>query len=111
MILRRVKVLEHERALVFKDGAFEGVLQPGVHWMLDPLLRLKVDVVSIRNGWLVHPDLEPMVQLGPARPRGARRGPQDPPAGDRLGGRPPRARAEAGRLRAVDGAARACGST
>ena len=64
MILRRVKVLEHERALVFRDGAFEGVLQPGVHWMLDPLFRLKVEVVSIRNGWLVHPDLELMVRSG-----------------------------------------------
>ena len=64
MILRRVKVLEHERALVFKDGAFEGVLPPGVHWMLDPLLRLKVEVLSIRSGWLVHPDLEPMVRSG-----------------------------------------------
>jgi regulator of protease activity HflC (stomatin/prohibitin superfamily) len=64
VILRRVKVLENERALVFRDGAFEGVLQPGVHWMLDPLFRLKVEVVSIRNGWLIHPDLESMVKSG-----------------------------------------------
>ena len=60
MILRRVKVLEHERALVFRNGAFEGVLQPGVHWRLDPLFRLTVEVVSIRSGWLIHPDLELM---------------------------------------------------
>ena len=64
MILRRVKVLEHERALVFRDGAFEGVLGPGVHWMLDLELRLTVEVVSIRNGWLIHPDLELMVRSG-----------------------------------------------
>ena len=64
MILRRVEILEHERALVFKRGAFEGVLQPGVHWMLDPLFRLRVEVVSIRNGWLIHPDLELMVKSG-----------------------------------------------
>jgi regulator of protease activity HflC (stomatin/prohibitin superfamily) len=64
VILRRVKVLENERALVFRDGAFEGVLPPGVHWMLDPLFRRKVEVVSIRNGWLIHPDLELMVKSG-----------------------------------------------
>jgi hypothetical protein len=64
VILRRVKVLEHERALVFKNGAFEGVLSPGVHWRLDPLFRLRVEVVSIRSGWLIHPDLELMVKSG-----------------------------------------------
>jgi hypothetical protein len=64
VILRRVKVLEHERALVFKNGALEGVRQPGVHWMLDPLFRLRVEVVSIRSGWLIHPDLELMVKSG-----------------------------------------------
>ena len=64
MILRRIKVLEHERALVFENGAFEGVLEPGVHWRLDPLFRLRVEVVSIRSGWLAHPDLELMVKSG-----------------------------------------------
>jgi hypothetical protein len=37
-----VKVLEHERALVFNNGALDRVLPPGVYWMLDPLFRLKV---------------------------------------------------------------------
>jgi regulator of protease activity HflC (stomatin/prohibitin superfamily) len=64
VILRRVKVLEHERALVFKNGALEEVLQPGVHWRLDPLFRLKAEVVSIRNGWLIHPDVELLVKSG-----------------------------------------------
>jgi len=62
VILRRVKVLEHERALVFKNGALERVLQPGVHWVLG--LGLAVDVVSIRDGWLVHPDVELLVKSG-----------------------------------------------
>ena len=64
MVLRRVKVLEYERALVFQNGALEGVLQPGVHWLLDPLFRLRVEVVSIRSGWLIHPELEQMVKSG-----------------------------------------------
>src|SRR5512141_2298680 len=63
-MVRRVKVLEYERGLVFRDGAFEGVLQPGVHWIFDPRFGVKVEVVSIRNGWLVHPELELMVRSG-----------------------------------------------
>jgi len=59
-----VKVLEQERALVFRDGAFEGVLGPGVHWVLDLGLQLRIEVVSIRGGWLVHPELELMVKSG-----------------------------------------------
>ena len=62
MILRRVKVLEHERALVFKNGALERVLAPGIHWVAG--LRMAVEVVSIRNGWLVHPDVELLVKSG-----------------------------------------------
>ena len=109
MILRRVKVLEHERALVFKDGAFEGVLGAGRPLDARPAAapegRGRVDPQR-----LAHPP-GPRADgaLGPAGPRGPRRGPQDPPAGDRLGGRPSRARAQAGRLRAVDGAARRAG--
>jgi regulator of protease activity HflC (stomatin/prohibitin superfamily) len=64
VILRRIKVLEYERALVFRNGALEEVLQPGVHWRLDPLFRLNVEVVSIRNGWLIHPDVELLVKSG-----------------------------------------------
>jgi regulator of protease activity HflC (stomatin/prohibitin superfamily) len=64
VILRRVKVLEHQRALVFRNGALARVLRPGVHWLLDPLLRLRVEVVSIRDGWLAHPDVELMVKSG-----------------------------------------------
>jgi regulator of protease activity HflC (stomatin/prohibitin superfamily) len=64
VMLRRIRVLEHERGLVFRNGAFERLLRPGVHWIADPLLRRRVERVSIRNGWLVHPDLELMVKSG-----------------------------------------------
>jgi regulator of protease activity HflC (stomatin/prohibitin superfamily) len=58
LVGRRVKVREHERGLVFREGAFEGVLRPGVHWLWDPLLRLEVDVVSTRDGWIEHAELD-----------------------------------------------------
>jgi len=64
VFVRRVRVEEYERALVFRNGALERVLQPGVHWVFDPLFRLRVETVSIRSGWLVHPELELMVRSG-----------------------------------------------
>ena len=44
MVLRRFKVREHERGLLFRDREFEGVLGPGRHWVWDPLFKVRVDV-------------------------------------------------------------------
>jgi regulator of protease activity HflC (stomatin/prohibitin superfamily) len=67
VVVRRIRVLEYERGLVFRNGAFQRVLAPGVHWIFDPLFRVRVEKASVR-GWLVHPELELMVKsrrLGP----------------------------------------------
>lgn len=61
-IIRRIKIREYERGLVFRENAFEGVLHPGVHWLWDPLARLRIDVVSVRDAWLDHPELEVIVR-------------------------------------------------
>ena len=39
MVLRRFKIREHERGLLFRDREFERVLRPGRHWVWDPLLQ------------------------------------------------------------------------
>ncbi|MCG6919988.1 MAG: slipin family protein [Acidobacteria bacterium] len=57
-IVRRIKVREYERGLVFRENAFEGVLRPGVHWRWDPLLRLRIDILSIRDAWIDHAELD-----------------------------------------------------
>jgi len=59
-----VKVGAHERGLVWKDGACTRVLAPGVHWMWDPLARVRIDLVSVREAWLIHPDLDVIVKAG-----------------------------------------------
>jgi regulator of protease activity HflC (stomatin/prohibitin superfamily) len=61
---RWIKIREFERGLLFKDRQFRGVLKPGRHLFLDPLWRVKVDVVSVREPWLRHPDLEVIVRSG-----------------------------------------------
>jgi len=57
-VLRRIKVREHERGLLFKDREFKGVLRPGRHFVLDLLRKVRVDVVSVRDAWLNHADLD-----------------------------------------------------
>ncbi len=64
MVLRRFKVREHERGLLFRDGQFERVLLPGRHWVWDPLFKVDVDVVSVRNVWLDHKDLDVIARSG-----------------------------------------------
>jgi regulator of protease activity HflC (stomatin/prohibitin superfamily) len=62
MVLRRFKIREHERGLMFRDREFERVLRPGRHWVWDPLFKVRVDVVSVREVWLNHKDLDVVVK-------------------------------------------------
>jgi regulator of protease activity HflC (stomatin/prohibitin superfamily) len=64
MVLRRFKVREHERGLLFRDREFKAVLRPGRHWAWDPLFKVRVDVVSVRDTWLAHPDLDVIAKSG-----------------------------------------------
>lgn len=63
-MIRRMKIKPHERGLLFREGEPIAVLRPGVHWDLDPLLKLRLQIVSPRNPWLVHKDLELIVKSG-----------------------------------------------
>jgi regulator of protease activity HflC (stomatin/prohibitin superfamily) len=64
VLFRRFKIREHERGLLFKDREFERVLGPGRHYVWDPLLKIHVDVVSVREAWLTHNDLEVIAKSG-----------------------------------------------
>ena len=64
VLLRRFKVREHERGLLFKDGEFQGVLRPGRHFVWDLLWKVRADVVSVRDVWLNHSDLDVIAKSG-----------------------------------------------
>ena len=64
MVLRRFKVREHERGLLFRDREFKEVLRPGRHLVWDPLFKVRVDVVSVRDVWLDHKDLDVIAKSG-----------------------------------------------
>jgi regulator of protease activity HflC (stomatin/prohibitin superfamily) len=64
VLFHRFKVREHERGLLFKDRVFQRVLKPGRHYHFDPFRKLRLDVVSVRDPWLAHPDLDLIVRSG-----------------------------------------------
>ena len=63
-MIHRIKIKVHDRGLLWREGQLIAVLRPGVHWYLDPLLKLRLQVVSARDPWLVHKDLDVIVKSG-----------------------------------------------
>lgn len=57
-IFRKFKVAAHERALVFQEGEFRALLMPGKHKLLDPLRKLKVEKVNLREVYFKHENLD-----------------------------------------------------
>ena len=64
LIFRRIKIRSYEAGLYFRDGEFQGLLRPGTHWLFDPLLKVQVDIVSLREPWLLHGQLDVIVKSG-----------------------------------------------
>jgi regulator of protease activity HflC (stomatin/prohibitin superfamily) len=65
----RVKIKSYEMGLVFREGEFQRLLGPGRHWFFNPLGRLAVTVVSLRDPWLVHEKLDVIVRSGVLKDR------------------------------------------
>jgi len=63
-MFHRYKILTHERGLLFREGDFIDVLRPGVHWYFDPLLKMRMEIVSPRDPWLRHDKLDLIVKSG-----------------------------------------------
>ncbi len=63
-MVRFIRIKTFEVGLVFRDGAFTGLLEPGFYVRFDPLRRERVDVVSQRAPWLVHEQLDLIVASG-----------------------------------------------
>ena len=63
-MFRKFKIGNHERGFLFCDKEFKAMLQPGRHWVFDPLFKVRVDVVSVRDAWLRHKDLDVIARAG-----------------------------------------------
>ena len=62
--MRRFLIGRHERGLLFREKEFKLILDPGRHWFFDPLYKIRVDTVSVRDPWLIHKDLDVIVKSG-----------------------------------------------
>ncbi|MFN0053707.1 MAG: slipin family protein [Planctomycetales bacterium] len=68
-LFQRDKIRSYEVGLLFRDGEFRGLLAAGSHWHFDPLRKVRVEVVSQRDSWLVHEKLDLIVKSGALRDR------------------------------------------
>jgi regulator of protease activity HflC (stomatin/prohibitin superfamily) len=62
--LKRVRLRSYERGIHFKAGEIVEVLGPGTHWLFDPKVEHRVDVLSTRDPWIDHEDLDLLVRAG-----------------------------------------------
>ena len=58
----RVKVPAYYKGLYFYNGEPQHVLEPGVYWLANLRLRARVHVMSTRDPWIEHPDLDVLVK-------------------------------------------------
>jgi regulator of protease activity HflC (stomatin/prohibitin superfamily) len=63
-IFKRFDIRSYEMGLYFRNREFEGLLDQGHHWMFDPFNKVRVEIVSMRDPWLVHEKLDVIVKSG-----------------------------------------------
>jgi SPFH domain / Band 7 family len=68
-IIKTIKIRSYEMGLYFRDGEFKGLLVAGRYWFIDPLGKVKVEVVSQRQPWLTHEKLDVIVRSGALKDR------------------------------------------
>jgi len=69
MIVKHINIRSFEIGLCFRDREFQGLLEPGRHWLFDPLGKLRVEIVSQRDPWLLHEKLDMIVRSGALKDR------------------------------------------
>src|SRR5580658_4443256 len=69
ILFKYIKIRSYEVGLYFRDREFRGLLNEGRYWLFDPLGKVRVDVVSQRDPWLVHEKLDVIVKSGALKDR------------------------------------------
>ena len=68
-LFKKIKIRSYEIGLQFRDGEFKGLLTEGRRWIFDPWGKVRVDIVSRRDPWLVHEKLDVIVKSGALKDR------------------------------------------
>lgn len=61
---KQITIRSHECGLHFRDGEFQRLLGEGRYRFLDLFGKHRVDVVSMRDPWLVHDELDVLIRSG-----------------------------------------------
>jgi regulator of protease activity HflC (stomatin/prohibitin superfamily) len=64
ILFKRFKIRTYEMGLLFREGEFCGLLTAGTHWFVDLIGKVRVDIVSQRDPWLVHEKIDLIVKSG-----------------------------------------------
>lgn len=62
MTMKRVWIAQHERALVWKNKSFAGVLTPGRHWLFEPFSQVETQVYDLTVPEFEHPRADFLVK-------------------------------------------------
>src|SRR5882757_924659 len=69
LFFKRFDIRSYEMGLYFRRGEFQGLLAQGRRWFVDLFNRVRVEVVSLREPWLVHEKLDVIVKSGALKDR------------------------------------------
>lgn len=64
LLFKHIYIRNDEIGLRFDRGEFRGLFAPGRHFVFDPLGKVRIDVVSTRDPWLVNSQLDMIVKSG-----------------------------------------------
>lgn len=64
MLFKKFEIRNYEIGLLFRDGNFTELLQPGTRWFFDPWDKIQVAITSQRDPWLEHEQLDVIVKSG-----------------------------------------------
>jgi len=62
MTIKRITVAQHERALVWRNKTFAGVLEPGKHWLIAPMSDLQAQLYDLTVPEFEHPRVDFLVK-------------------------------------------------
>jgi len=60
--MKRITVAQHERALVWKNKTFAGVLEPGNHWLIAPMSDMQAQLYDLTVPEFEHPRVDFLVK-------------------------------------------------
>ena len=61
MGMKRITIAQYERGLLFRNRSFEAVMEPGVHWLFDPLNRTEIKVYDVSVAEFAHPRIDVLI--------------------------------------------------